>query len=56
MKNDKISNQGAGVTISIKIEAKGGIKLFLSDPFLLDLPTLFQIFCPGLCEQTNFWS
>ena len=35
--------------------AKLGMNLFNPCPILLDFFTLFQIFCSGLPEQTNFW-
>ena len=41
---------------SKKKHVKVDIKLFLSCPFLLDFYILFQLFCPGLSEQTKFWS
>ena len=40
----------------VKKQAKENIKLFLSCPVLLDFSIFFQIFCPGLSEQTKFWS
>ena len=41
---------------SKKKNAKKDIELVLSGPFLLDFSFLFQIFCLGFSEQTNFWS
>ena len=43
------------MTIAVKKHAKVDIKLSLSCIVLLDFSILFQIFCPGLSEQTKFW-
>ena len=40
----------------VKMYVKVDIKVFLPCPILLDLYTLFQIFCLGLSEKTKFSS
>ena len=46
----------SALPIAVKKHAKTDTKLFSSCPVLLDYSILFQIFCPGLSEQANFWS
>ena len=44
------------LALAVKKRAKIDLKLILSCPILLDFSILFQLICPGLSEQTDFFA